>query len=481
MSNRSSTFVWKLASYWNWKRFCTAVGTMFGSAVLTFIIVGITAEFDIARMFPVLTGENPTAVTGYTVSTEDRYYDDGYNPKVFERYFPEYTREGRRGFTFDVNANGFWSWIEKIEYKVSLYNDEKWISVTKYTGDTFKIAAVIWLLGSLFELITWFFGMPGTFVSVRRRLRPLTDLTDAPPQVAPAPTVTEAKPALRVADNSEQKERLGAISEVIARINAGSLDMRIDISKCHPDLKSLAEAINSMLERIDEAYRLQSRFVSDASHELRTPIAVIQGYASLMDRWGKADPEALQESISAVRSEAEAMKQLVEQLLFLARGDNASIHYKPEAVDAKALTEEVFRESQMIDDKHVWELQTADVSMVYADQTLLKQALRILVDNATKYTPAGEAIFLKLSQDNTHVKLTVQDEGIGMSPEVLPYIFDRFYRADSSRDRKTGGTGLGLSIAKWIVDKHGGYFDILSREGIGTRMTICLKKENNNQ
>ena len=114
-------------------------------------------------------------------------------------------------------------------------------------------------------------------------------------------------------------------------------------------------------------------------------------------------------------------------------------------------------------------------SALWGDPGLIKQALRILVDNAIKYTPAGGEIKVAVKQQGDQVRMTVQDNGIGIPPEAVPYIFDRFYRADESRARSTGGTGLGLSIAKWIVERHGGHFEVLSREDVGTRITIVLR------
>ena len=111
---------------------------------------------------------------------------------------------------------------------------------------------------------------------------------------------------------------------------------------------------------------------------------------------------------------------------------------------------------------------------VYADQGLIKQVMRILMDNSVKYSAPDSRIYLRVMVLDGHARVTVQDEGMGISPEGIPHIFDRFYRTDQSRDRKTGGTGLGLSIAKWIVDRHGGWFEVVSREGVGTRISFLL-------
>jgi two-component system, OmpR family, sensor histidine kinase ArlS len=228
-----------------------------------------------------------------------------------------------------------------------------------------------------------------------------------------------------------------------------------------------------MLDRINESYRSQVRFVSDASHELRTPISVIQGYANLLDRWGKKDEKTLQESIDAIKDETANMSGLVEQLLFLARGDNNTMALQVERFDLSTLADEVLRETQMIDGRHEYDSCVTPV-FINADKSLIKQATRILIDNAMKYTLSGKRISISVSDEDGYARLTIQDEGIGIAPEAVPKIFDRFYRADESRARATGGTGLGLSIAKWITERHGGHMEVLSRLDIGTRISIVL-------
>ena len=239
------------------------------------------------------------------------------------------------------------------------------------------------------------------------------------------------------------------------------------------ELAGVEAAINNLLTRIRESNRQQARFVNDASHELRTPIAVISGYADMLDRWGKDDEKVLNESIAAIRTETGRMKHLVEQLLFLARGDAGRTQLQRETVSLNALMQEAYEESLMIDENHVYRFMPAepDVS-VQADPGLLKQAVRILLDNAAKYTAAGDEILLKTGGEGGRPFLQVQDTGIGMARADVEHMFERFYRADEARSVE--GTGLGLSIAKWIVDKHGGHFEVLSREDLGTRIRIVL-------
>lgn len=265
------------------------------------------------------------------------------------------------------------------------------------------------------------------------------------------------------------KDLAGAISE----IDANKLDSRISVDSSQSELKDLAAAINQMLNRINAAYQSQVRFVSDASHELRTPISVIQGYANLLDRWGKKDEKALQESIDAIKTEAQNMKELVEKLLFLARGDNETIQLHKEVLDASELVDQIVREAQLIDKSHEFHMELTP-AYINADRQLIKQAIRILVDNSIKYTPTGDEIILRVHDKDDSVHIVVQDNGIGIDAENLPHIFDRFYRSDQSRARETGGAGLGLSIAKWIIERHEGYFEVISRVNIGTRITIIL-------
>ncbi len=244
------------------------------------------------------------------------------------------------------------------------------------------------------------------------------------------------------------------------------------------DLRGIERAMNSLLARIRESNRQQARFVNDASHELRTPIAVIEGYANMLARWGREDEKVLDESITAIRNESEHMKHLVEQLLFLARGDAGRTVINPEKTDLCALMQSVYEESLMIDEGHIYRFPHPDEPIfVMADEGMLKQAVRILVDNAAKYTEEKDEIILSVGTiSDSEAFVQVQDTGIGMKESDVEHMFERFYRSDEARS--FGGTGLGLSIAKWIIDRHGGHFEITSREELGTRIKIILKREN---
>ncbi|MFA5575670.1 MAG: ATP-binding protein [Tissierellaceae bacterium] len=296
--------------------------------------------------------------------------------------------------------------------------------------------------------------------SIRRTLKPLAELAEK----------TRTLNTLESFDDKNLRDLAGEISS----IDASKLDKRISVDSSQNELKDLAYAINGMLNRINQSYQSQIRFVSDASHELRTPISVIQGYINLLDRWGKEDEKALQESIDAIKDEVESMKNLVEKLLFLARGDNESIQLHKESFDSCQIVGEIIRETEMIHKEHLLRSELDAPAYIEADRQLFKQAIRILVDNSLKYSPQGKEIILRVKKEEETIRLMVEDRGIGIDGEDLPQIFDRFYRSDESRARKSGGSGLGLSIAKWIVEKHGAYFEIISRLNIGTRITIIF-------
>ncbi len=372
----------------------------------------------------------------------------------------------KRYIEWDSKEKTFWGKVRSLEHNFKIQGKKNPLYVSLDLGEAINIFSKYFIILLIIEGLLLIHMVLKNTGDIRKTLRPLEDLT-------------KATNALNLAENNP--DILVKIAGEIDSINAKQLDTRIPVSSAKTELKSLTIAINSMLDRIDKAYQSQMRFVSDASHELRTPIAVIQGYANLLDRWGTEDPDTLKEAIAAIKSESESMKEMIEQLLFLARGDNESMRICLEDVNLAQLSEEVFGEMQLLDKSHVIETcigesQEGYPYLIKADSGLMKQLLRILIDNSLKYTPSGGLVKITLSEEKSKVTLSVQDEGVGISSQSLPYIFDRFYRADESRNRDTGGTGLGLSIAKWIVDKHKGQMEVVSREGIGTRFKVMLPK-----
>ncbi len=266
------------------------------------------------------------------------------------------------------------------------------------------------------------------------------------------------------------------MNNAIKEINVSSLDTRLDISGSQDELKDLALTVNNMFDRIQDSYEKQKQFVSDASHELRTPIAVIQGYANLLSRWGKDDKDVLEESILAIKDESDNMKDLVEKLLFLARADKHTQKIDKKEFDLSNLIENICKETKLIDSNHTISSNTEENLVIFADSKLLKQALRILVDNSIKYTPETGYINISAFSEKDEIIIRVADTGMGIPTKDIPHIFDRFYRVDESRSKRDekGGTGLGLSIAKWIVDTHKGTISVESSLGEGSCFTVKL-------
>lgn len=272
------------------------------------------------------------------------------------------------------------------------------------------------------------------------------------------------------------------IRNAAKRISIEDLSQRIDVSGPNDELKDLAITFNDMIERLDISFKKQNRFVSDASHELRTPIAVIQGYVNLIDRWGKSDPDILQESIDSIKSETEHMSKLVKRLLFLAKGDQNKTQFQKDVVNLKEIGNEIVKEVEImkIKQKFIYDLKGECVNVI-GDYSLIKQMIWVLVENSIKYTDSNKAISIDIYKDKDNAYFSVKDKGKGIPENDIPFIFDRFYRVDKSRSKDIPGTGLGLSIAQWIADQHKAKIRVFSQLNKGTNMIVVfplLKNKN---
>lgn len=257
-------------------------------------------------------------------------------------------------------------------------------------------------------------------------------------------------------------------------ITANDLSKRIDTVNSHDEFRELAETFNDMLDRLQDSYEKQNRFVSDASHELRTPLSVVSGYANLLRRWGSQDPNVLAESVDKIIEETDNMQQLVERLLFLTRADRKTQKVHFEEVNLTEMMREIAEDTRMIDEEHTISEDIQEHVFLTADRALLKQAVRAMIDNSMKYTPAGGEISVCCRRLNDHAELKISDTGVGIPEKDLPHIFDRFYKADETRTRGKGSTELGLSITQWIVQRHSGTIRVESQPGLGTTFTVCL-------
>lgn len=339
-----------------------------------------------------------------------------------------------------------------------------------HTSKTFPLAQDLVALWPLYLVVVGWqvisvLNMLGGARRVRRTMAPLNDL------------------ALRVDELGRMQLSGGKMETLEQAIERASVDSP-SVTTGDADLASIEVALNRLLRQMQEAKLQQMRFVNDASHELRTPIAVIQGYVNMLDRWGKDDPDVLAESIASLKAESEHMQELVEQLLFLARGDAGRTVLRRANTNLAALVGEVCEESQMIDATHAYRL-AFDAAFASdprcdapVDVALVKQALRVIVQNAAKYSDAGTTVTFAITPDagTGAIDISIEDEGIGMNQESAAHAFERFYRADNARDAGAQGSGLGLAIAKWIVDSHGGVIGVTSVEGVGSRFTIRLPR-----
>ncbi|HJQ28091.1 MAG TPA: HAMP domain-containing sensor histidine kinase [Rubrobacter sp.] len=279
---------------------------------------------------------------------------------------------------------------------------------------------------------------------------------------------------------------LSPVEKVVASargITAGDLSKRVPVQHPKDEIGGLAATINDLLGRLEaafvrreEALAHQRRFVADASHQLRTPLTSIEGYARMLAEWGHEDPETAREGAETVHKEARHMKKLVQDLLSLAKGDEGA-PLNPQVHDLDALAAEAVGASKLaVNGKQSVRHTPARGSVLASfDRERIQQAVAILVDNAVKYTPEGGEISVSTSGQNGLVRLEVSDTGMGIAREHIPYIFERFYRTDEARSMR--GAGLGLSIARQIAEAHGGNLSVESEVGEGSTFALELPKD----
>lgn len=280
------------------------------------------------------------------------------------------------------------------------------------------------------------------------------------------------------------------LTQTARKIEVERMDRRIEVPPAKDELAELALTFNHMLDRLERGFKQQQRFVSDASHELRTPVTVILGYSDLLSRWGRKDANVLDEGITAIRSEAEDMQDLIEKLLFLARADQKRQILHKDYVNLAEIVDDAVRKMKLVTKDHIVTLTANEAGTIYADPATMRQMMRIFLENAVKYTPAGGHITISSRHmpGQKALKLVFADDGIGIAEDDQKKIFERFYRADTSRTKaagSVGGTGLGLSIASWIAEQHDIKIEVESQLGKGTKFILTIplaagqKKENN--
>jgi two-component system sensor histidine kinase ArlS len=240
------------------------------------------------------------------------------------------------------------------------------------------------------------------------------------------------------------------------------------------ELSRLGMTFNDMIQKLEENFVRQQQFLADVSHELRTPLTIIESYANLMKRWAGNDPKLREEAVEAIHSEALRLKGLTNSLL-----DLVTVHQEERPVikrqfDLVALAHSTVPTLKLTFQRDIF-VDGVESIMIDADMEKIKQLLIILLDNAIKYSK--DPVYVMIIEENHHAVIEVKDRGGGISKLEIPRLFERFYRVDKARNRKTGGAGLGLAIAKQIVKKHQGTIDINSKVGKGTTVIVRLPKD----
>ena len=265
------------------------------------------------------------------------------------------------------------------------------------------------------------------------------------------------------------------ITQAARSIGIQNLSRRLTVPATGDELQRLSETWNDMLARLESAVKRLSQFTADASHELRTPIALIRTTAELTLRRDRS-PETYREALSEIVAESERTSRLVEDLLLLARADAGLPALPLENLELTPLVRDICEQGQVLAEARQLQISTDlpdEPVFVRANDPALRRLLLLLVDNAVKYTPAGGSITVTVGHDlEGGATLAVRDTGIGIPDSALPHVFERFYRADDSRNRDAGGAGLGLSIAKWIAERHHASLEAESVLGQGSTFRL---------
>jgi heavy metal sensor kinase len=253
---------------------------------------------------------------------------------------------------------------------------------------------------------------------------------------------------------------------------SSDLSRRVDYKGTADEIGELATTFDHMIRHLDKVFQSQRYFVADASHELRGPLTVIRGNLDLLKR--KLGEEERQESLKAIERESIGMSKIVDDFLLLAEVESGQPAQQQTVPLKNILAEEIKRAKALVGGRKIILERQEDLT-VQGDPQRLRQLLANLVDNAIKHTLKDGTITLSLFRDGSWARLEVADSGIGIPPEHLPHIFDRFYRVDKARSRGSGGTGLGLAIVKGIAEQHDGKVTVTSEPGKGSKFTVWLK------
>lgn len=322
------------------------------------------------------------------------------------------------------------------------------------------------------------------YLAITNRLDNLKQLKDELNQLALSILLVSAIIAIVLGYllSNQMTKPIKKIQEIISSISEENISTkRIKVSEKNDEFAIVSEHFNELLDKISFYIEQQKHFVEDVSHELRTPVAIVEGHLKLLNRWGKDDPEVLEESLQASLVELQRMKTLVQEMLDLSRAPQVKEQYKDATTNVTEVAKQVVHNFRVLYPEFTF---TFDDDLkrdlwipIYLNH--LEQVVIILMDNAVKYSLERKEIILSLSKGEEHVEIAVQDFGMGMTEEDRKKVFSRFYRVDKARSRERGGNGLGLSIAKELIESYDGEISVttLLNHGSIFKITLPLTKK----
>ncbi len=263
------------------------------------------------------------------------------------------------------------------------------------------------------------------------------------------------------------------VMNTIEATSVKKLDVRLAPTHWPHEFMHLANDLNAMFDRLEDSFKRLAQFSADLAHELRTPINNLKGEAEICLMKAHSAEEYQQVLVSSIE-ELDRLTRIIDSLLLLARVDSPAAQLQKKKLDAEAELRNIFEYYQPVAEEHHIQLNLDGHAQVMVDEVLFQRVLHNICSNALRYTPDGGKINAQLSMEDGKACITLTDTGIGIPPESLPYIFDRFYRVDAARARASGGSGLGLAIVKSIMDLHHGEIIIKSTPNEGTTITLIF-------
>ena len=342
---------------------------------------------------------------------------------------------------------------KKVTQRVSIEGDEAFVSRAPLKGDDFTGTVEIVrqlnnyrrMMGYLFWVMTIFgvaaiiFSAISGYLLAKQLLKPVRDLAKA-----------------------------------MKQIKETGFQERMNGYKQKDELTALTNVFNEMMDEIEKSFLLQKQFVEDASHELRTPVSILEGHLSLLNRWGKKDSAILDESLEASLQEVSRLKKLINDLLHITRAEHPRL-INEEKTDISETLHQLVKNLEIVHPDYNLFLEVGQrLPKIPISRQHMEQIMIILLDNAIQYSSNKKEIWITAKLEGEEIIISVVDSGIGIGSEDLAKVFNRFYRVDQARSRENGGTGLGLSIAQRLIKKYNGTILIESQEGVGTTVKMAL-------